>query len=221
MKTTNGKMTYYDGNKKLSRLGVTLSEDSGEVDFELLRDGGIDFVMLKLGSRGYGTGLLSLDKNFVTNMEKAKKAGMDIGVYFCSQAVTVTEAVEEAKFVTDNLISYQLTYPVAYQMESISNDSARTDILDEEQKSQVAEAFLNDVENAGYQVLLYGDERWLLTEILSSELLKKYDVFLTDFSAIPEYPYGFKMWEYSTGNTISGVEREANYVISFVDYTKR
>lgn len=221
MKTTNGKMTYYEGNKKLSRLGVELSEDSGTVDFEALKEDGIDFVMLKIGGRGYGTGLISMDKNFVTNMEAAQKAGFDIGIYFCSQAVTVEEAVEEAKFITDNLISYQIAYPVAFRMDSITNDNARTDILDAEQKTQIVEAFLNDVERAGYEVILYGDKGWLLTEILTSELLKEYDVWLTDSSAIPDYPYQFKMWEYSVGTTVSGVEKEANYTISFVDYTKR
>ncbi|MGN0376118.1 MAG: GH25 family lysozyme [Suilimivivens sp.] len=221
MKTTNGKMTYYEGNKKLSRLGVELSEDSGEVDFETLREAGIDFVLLKIGGRGYGTGLISIDKNFVTNMEAAQKAGLEIGVYFCSQAVTVEEAVEEAKFVTDNLIPYQITYPVAFRMDSITNDNARTDILDAEQKTQIVEAFLNDVEGAGHEVILYGDKDWLLTEILPSELLKEYDVWLADASPIPDYPYQFKMWEYAMGAVVPGVEKEVNYTISFVDYTKR
>lgn len=221
MKTTNGKMTYYEGNKKLSRLGVELSEDSGKVDFEALRDSGIDFVMLKVGGRGYGTGLISLDKNFADNIDAAQKAGLEIGVYFCSQAVTVTEAVEEAKFVTDNLISYQITYPVAFRMESITTDNARTDILDAQQKTEIVEAFLSDVERAGYETILYGDKGWLLTEILSSELLKDHDVWLTDQNPIPDYPYQFKMWEYAAGTAVSGVEKEVNYTISFVDYSKR
>lgn len=221
LKTTNGKMVYYEGNKKVSRLGVELSEDSGTVDFEALREAGVDFVMLKIGSRGYGTGLVTMDKSFISNIEAAGKAGLEIGVYFCSQAVTVSEAAEEAKFVTDNLVSYEITYPVAFWMESIKNDNARTDILDAEQKTQVVEAFLNDVERAGYETILYGDKDWLLTEILPSELLKEHDVWLTDQSTVPDYPYQYKMWEYSAGNTVSGVEKEVNYTISFVDYSKR
>lgn len=221
MKTVNGKMTYYDGNKKLSRLGVELSEDSGTVDFEALREEGIDFVMLKVGARGYGTGLISLDKNFVVNIEAAVKAGLEIGVYFSSQAVTVEEAIEEARFVASNLIPYDITYPVALRMESIKNDTARTDILDEEQKTQIAEAFLNEMESEGHEVILYGDKSWLLAEILPSELLKEYDVWLTDQSPVPDYPYQFKMWEYAGGESISGVEKEVSFTISFVDYSKR
>ena len=221
MKTVNGKMTYYDGNKKLSRLGVEISEENGTVDFETLRDEGIDFVMLKVGARGYGTGLISLDQNFVTNIEAASEAGLEIGVYFCSQAVTVDEAIEEAQFVAANLIPYKITYPVALRMESIKNDTARTDILDTEQKTQIVETFLKEVEREGHDAILYGDRDWLLSEILSSEILKKYDVWLTDQSPVPDYPYQFKMWEYAGGESINGVGREVNYTISFVDYSKR
>ena len=221
IKTKNGKMAYYDGNKKLSRLGITLSEDSGTVDFEALKENGIDFVMLRVGGRGYGTGLVSLDKNFDTNMEAAKKAGMETGVYFCSQAVTVEEAVEEAKFVTDHLVLYDITYPVALFMESIISDRARTDILDAKQRTEIVESFMNDVESAGYDAILYGDKNFLLTEILPSELLKEKEVWLDDQDPIPEYPYQFQMWEYAAGTVISGVEKEVNVTISFVDYTKR
>lgn len=221
LKTKNDKMTYYDGNKKMSRLGIELSEENGTVDFETLKAEGIDFVMLKAGERGYGTGLLSLDGNFTANMEAAVKAGMDVGVYFCSQAVTVQEAVEEAKFVTDQLSSYRITYPVALRMESIYNDTARTDILDAEQRTEIAEAFLNDVESAGYDTILYGERNFLLTEILPSELLKKHEVWLTDQDPLPDYPYQFKMWEYVVGVTVNGVEKEGNMTISFVDYARR
>lgn len=221
LKTKNGKMTYYDGNKKLSRLGIELSEDSGNVDFEALKEDGIDFVMLKVGERGYGTGLISADINFTSNMEAAAKAGMDVGAYFCSQAVTVEEAVEEAKFVTDQLIPYDVTYPVALRMESILSDTARTDILDAKQRTEIAEAFLNDVESAGYDPILYGERNFLLTEILPSELLKEWEVWLTDQDPIPDYPYQFKMWEYAVGTTVSGVEKEVNMTISFVDYSRR
>lgn len=221
MKTVNGKMTYYSGNKKISRLGVEISEDSGNVDFEALREEGIDFVIIRVGARGYGTGLISLDKNFTVNMEAAVKAGMEIGVSFDSQAVTVEEVIEEVQFVAANLIPYRISYPVALRMESITNDLARTDILDVEQKTQMVETFLREMESEGYQVILYGDKGWLLSEILSSEILDEYDVWLTDQNAVPDYPYQFKMWEYAAGETLSGVEREVNYTISFVDYTKR
>lgn len=221
MKITNGKMTYYEGNKKLSRLGVTLSEENGVVDFEALKQSEIDFVMLKVGSRGYETGLIKQDEKFSDNIAAAVDAGLEVGVYFCSQAISEEEAVQEAEFVENALMPYRITYPVAFRMDSIVNDVARTDILDEEQRTQVAEAFLHDMERAGYSVILYGSKEWLLAEILPEELLEDSDVWLTEQKAIPEYPYQFKMWEYAEGESVNGVQGEVNYTISFVDYSKR
>ena len=80
---------------------------------------------------------------------------------------------------------------------------------------------MNDVESAGYDTILYGDKNFLLTEILTSELLKEKEVWLNDQDPIPKYPYQFQMWEYAAGTVISGVEKEVNMTISFVDYTKR
>ena len=221
LKITNGRMAYYSGNKKLSRLGVMISSENGTVDFDRLSEDGIDFVMLKVGGRGYGTGLISLDSDFTTRIEAAQKAGLSVGCYFSSQAVTVEEAVEEAAFVKNQLLPYKISYPVALQMESIETDTARTDILDEKDRTEIAQAFLKDIVDAGYQGILYGDTNFLLTDVMPSEMLKDYDVFLEDEEAIPAYPYQYKMWEYAAQENINGVEKPASYVISFTDYANR
>ncbi|MDO4302621.1 MAG: GH25 family lysozyme [Bacillota bacterium] len=221
IKITNDQMSYWVEGEKTSKLGVDISKSSGEVDFEALRDNGVDFVMIRLGSRGYETGLLSLDEKFVLNITQAQNAGLEVGVTFFSQAVTVEEAVEEAEYVASNLIPYQITYPVAFDMEYIANDKARIEILDEDQKTQIAEAFLKTVESEGYRSILYGNKTWLLTEIIPDKILAEYDVWLSDQSPVPDYPYQFKMWKYTSGLNISGVENETAYIISFVDYTRK
>lgn len=221
IKITNDQMSYFVEGEKTSKLGVDISKSSGKVDFEALRDNGVDFVMIKLGSRGYETGLLSLDEKFVSNITEAQNAGLEVGVTFFSQAVTVEEAVEEAEYVASNLIPYKITYPVAFDMEYIANDKARIEILDEDQKTQIAEAFLKTVESEGYRSILYGNKTWLLTEIIPDKLLAEYDVWLSDQSPVPDYPYQFKMWKYASGLNISGVENETAYIISFVDYTRK
>lgn len=221
LKISGGKMTYYQDGEKSSWLGVDLSKSSGQVDFEALKAGGVDFVMLRLGSRGYESGLISLDENFVANITGAQAAGLEVGVTFFSQAVSVKEAAEEAEFVVNNLIPYKISYPVAYIMEYIANDDARIDFMDEEQKTQAAEAFLSYVEKEGYRPILYGNTNWLLGELIPDTLLKDYDVWLNDQSPIPDYPYQFKMWKYDGEQKITGVENAASYIISFVDYTRK
>lgn len=221
LKISNGKMAYYQDGEKSSWLGVDLSKNNGEVDFAALKDAGVDFVMLRLGSRGYETGLISLDENFASNITKAQGAGLEVGVSFFSQAVDVKEAAEEAEFVINNLITYHISYPVAFDMEYIVNDESRIDILDEKQKTQIAEAFLSGIEKEGYRTILYGSKNWLLGELIPDKLLKEYDVWLNDQSSIPDYPYQFKMWKYALPQKIEGTETEASYIISFVDYTRK
>ena len=177
--------------------------------------------MLKLGSRGYESGLISLDEKFVSNITGAQEAGLEVGVVFFSQAVNVKEAVEEAEFVASNLIPYQISYPVAFDMEYIINDNARIDSLDVDEKTQIAEAFMSTIEKEGYRPILYGNTNWILGELIPDMLLLEYDVWLNDQSAVPEYPYQFKMWRYASQQQVPGVENETAYTISFIDYTRK
>lgn len=221
LKITNGQMEYFVDGEKNSWLGVDLSKSSGDVDFDALHSNGVDFVMLRLGSRGYESGLLTLDESFENNIAKAQGAGLEVGVTFFSQALDVKEAVEEAEFVIQNLAPYKISYPVAFDMEYIANDKARIDILDEDQKTQAAEAFLREVEKEGYRGILYGNKSWLLGELVPDKLLRDYDVWLLDPSPVPDYPYQFKMWKYAVNQDIPGIENKSAYIISFVDYTRK
>ena len=223
VKMINGKMAYYQDGEKCSTLGVDLSKNNGEVNFEVLKENGVDFVMLKIGGRGYDSGVVSMDERFTENLLKAKEAGLEVGVYFFSQAITVKEAVEEVKFVTETLEPYkqQVTYPVVFDMEYIANDDARVELTDEEDKTEIAEAFLSGIELAGYEPMIFGNKNWLLAEVLPEVLLKKYDVWLNDQTPVPDYPYDFKMWRYSVDESISGIEGVTGYTISFVDYTRK
>ncbi len=221
IRITAGKMEYYQDGEKSSCLGVEISKDSGNVDFAALKASGVDFVMIKIGSRGYETGLLTLDENFENNIKKAQDAGLEVGITFFSQAVSVDEAVEEAEFVAGNLTPYKINYPIAFDMEYIANDEARIDFLDADGKTQIAEAFLSSVEREGYRPILYGNKDWLLGELVPDKLLKDYDVWLNDQSPVPDYPYQFRLWKYAVKQKINGIENETAYIISFVDYTRK
>ncbi len=221
IKITNDQMEYFVDGEKCSWLGVDLSKKSGSVDFEALRANGIDFVMLRVGSRGYETGLLALDESFEENITNARKAGLEVGVTFFSQALDVEEAVEEAEFVISNLLAYEVNYPIAFDMEYIANDKARIDILDKEEKTQIAETFLRTVEGEGYRGILYGNTSWILGELVPDKILREFDVWVTDQAPVPDFPYQFRMWKYAVNQEIPGIENKASYVISFVDYTRK
>ncbi len=221
MNAVNGKMVYYDGNQKLSRLGVMLSEENTEVDFEAVKEDGIDFVILKVGGRGYETGVISIDTAFPDYAEKAKEAGLKVGAYFSSQAVTIEEAKEEALFVDGILDGYEISYPVVFRMDSFTYDSARTDILDVDAKTEIIQTFLDTIEEEGYHGVLYGSKDFILTEVLYEKLLPDTEIWLTEDKPVPDYPYHFQMWEYAQAEKVKGVSGSIGLTISFVDYAQR
>lgn len=213
-------MKYYEDGKLISFVGTDISKYQDYVDFVKLKKSGVDFVMLRVGARGYGTGQLVLDEYFLDNIKRASDAGLEIGVYFFSQAITEQEAVEEANMVLENIRDYSITYPVAFDMEFISNDTARIDKLSKSEKTKIAKAFLDTVQGAGYKPMLYGNKEWLIKEIDMSKLTA-YDVWLTQQADIPDYPYKFSMWQYSNAGKLDGIAGYANLNISFIDYSEK
>lgn len=212
-------MKYYEDDKAVSKCGVDISANRGEVDFDKLKSAGCDFVMIKVGARGYSSGKLVLDTEYEQNLKAAKKAGLDIGVYFCSQAITRSEAREEADELLDAISGYSVKYPVAFVMETVVDDMARIESLDMTERTQIAKAFMNRIEDAGYQPMIYGDKEWLLT-MVDMEELQEYDVWFAQDSDEPEYPYEFGMWQYDSDASIKGIKGDAAMIMSFKDYAK-
>ena len=214
------KMSYYDNGRDISYLGLDLSKYNGDVDFTAVKSEGIDFVMIRLGSRGYGSGQITLDEKFEENITKAIGAGLEVGVYFFSQAVTAEEAVEESNFIVQTLANYKITYPVVFDMEYVQNDKARIEALSRDEKTAVAKAFLQNTKVAGYQPMIYGAKEWLIREIDLTKLTE-YDIWLSQQKEIPDYPYKFQMWQYSLKGKIGGVNGDVGLNISFVDYSEK
>ncbi len=213
-------MKYYEDGKQVSFVGVDISKNQDYVDFVKLRKAGIDFVMLRVGARGYGSGQLVLDDYFSENIKRATDAGLDVGVYFFSQAVTEEEAIEEANMVLENIGEYSITYPVAFDMEYIENDVSRIDTLSKSEKTAITKAFLETVKAQGYKTIIYGDKEWLMRQIDMSKLTA-YDIWLSQKADIPDYPYQFTMWQYNTSASIDGIAGSANLNISFIDYSEK
>lgn len=213
-------MKYYENGKQVSYVGVDISKFQDYVDFVKVKKAGIDFVMLRVGARGYGTGQLILDDYFADNLKRATDAGLEVGVYFFSQAITKEEAVEEANMVIDNLGEYKITYPVAFDMELIENDTARTDTLSRSERTEITKTFLDTIAAAGYKTIIYGNKEWLIKQIDMSKLTA-YDVWLSQQTDIPDYPYKFTMWQYSLEGSVDGIAGYVDMNISFIDYSEK
>ncbi len=222
MEEKAGLKRYMENGKELSYVGADISKQTGTVNFVSLKAAGVDYVMIRLGGRGYSSGRVTLDESFKENIEGAIAEGIDIGIYFYSQAITQEEVNEEVNFVVQNLEPYRahVKYPIAFDMEFVANDEARIDGLSTDDRTNIAISFLEGVKAAGYVPMIYGDKEWLLKEIDLTKL-QDYDVWLTQESDIPDYPYEYAMWQYSTKGVLNGVKGDANLNICFIGYSQR
>ena len=213
----NGRLDYYEEGEKTSYTGIIVDKNDDFVDYNKVKRDNIDFVIIKIGQRGYSTGNLTLDENFYTNYKNAKDAGLHVGVLFSSQAVTKEEAEEEARFVMEALKDTPIDYPVFYYMNFVKNDKARIEDITPEERTMVAKTFMDIIEDSGMNSIVYGNKEWLLCN-LNFTTISYYDICLDDEEDLPDFPYGFKMWKYATKD-VSGVSGKSEMIISFIDYT--
>ncbi len=214
------KMKYFSNGKQASWQGIDIDKNSGDVDFKKLKKDGIDFVMLRIGYRGYESGIITIDERYFDYIHAANEADVPVGIYFESQAVSVEEALEEAEFVISNLIEMRVTYPVVFDLGLVANDTSRIDLLPKTQLTEITNAFCNRIAEVGYRPMVYGDKYWLLRKI-DLTMLGDYDIWLSQSGKTPDYPYEFAMWQYTSEGTVSGISGEVNMNISFIDYSQR
>lgn len=207
----------YTGDDAPSHIGVDVSSHQGEIDWPAVRQSGVEFAMIRVGFRGYSTGNINPDACFEANIRGALDAGLQVGVYFFSQAVTPEEAAEEARAVLEWIAPYELDYPVVYDWENIAGDEARTDNLDPETVTLCADAFCAAVEAAGYRPMLYAN-RHQTYEIIDLEQLGAYDFWLASYEAAPSFEYRFQMWQYGTSREVPGISTEVDLDLCLTDY---
>lgn len=200
------------------RKGIDVSYYQGDIDWEAVRADGVEFAILRLGYRGYGEGTLNLDVEFLDNIKGAAEAGVDVGIYFFSQAITVAEAVEEADFVLRYIRDYDITYPVCFDWEPIFNDAARTDGLDRRTLTDCAVAFCERIEAAGYAPMVYFT-KWLGYTQYDLSRLADYELWFAEYTDAPGFYYDFDMWQCSSKGSVAGIEGNVDMNWSRFDYS--
>ncbi len=213
----DGCFTRYVGDDRYSyRLGVDVSHHDGEIDWKAVKDAGIEFAILRIGYRGYGSeGTLNEDKMFRTYIEGAHEAGLDVGCYIFSQAINTDEAREEAQLCLDILKDYELELPVVYDPESILNANARTDYVSGEQFTENTIVFCEMIKDAGYQPMIYSNMLW---EAFQFDLkkLSDYPIWYADYEPLPQTPYNFEYWQYSNTGNVPGISEMVDLDIQLI-----
>jgi GH25 family lysozyme M1 (1,4-beta-N-acetylmuramidase) len=213
----NGMVSYQEDGEVLTRKGIDVSKYQGEIDWEAVKNDGIDYAIIRVGIRGYSEGGILEDEFFRQNIEGAIANGIPVGVYFFTQAVNEAEALEEADFVIGMLQGYELTYPVYLDIEDVKKESCRTNGLTVEERTNNAKVFLERIREAGYEPGLYGNMKsFLLMVDLAS--LEQYDKWFAGYTLPIYYPYEYKMLQYSEKGKVAGVPAAVDINICFKDY---
>jgi len=193
-------------------LGLDVSSYQPQIDWQQVREAGYEFVMIRIGGRGYGEdGNLFPDIMAKNHYEGAKEAGLKVGAYFFSQATDTDEALEEARFALKLLEGWELDLPVAYDWEFISNE-ARTAYTDQHTVAMCSQVFCNEMQAAGFQPMVYFG---LWYGYPYFEYLMEYPVWIALYTEKLEYAYRFDMWQYTGSGSVPGVKGDVDINIYF------
>lgn len=204
----------YSGQAK---YGIDVSAHQGEIDWAAVASDGVQFAFLRIGYRGYTAGALNLDERFEANLRGAQEQGIEVGVYFFSQAVDEAEAREEAQQTLSWLKEYGLEDCwVAYDWEHIENDTARTDEVTGETVTACARAFCEEIAAGGCQPMIYCNG---MLGYLSYDLtqLEEFPLWYAEYQDYPSYAYEVTVWQYTESGTVSGIQGGVDRNIWFLE----
>lgn len=187
-----------------SVLGIDVSAHQQQIDWQAVADAGVEFVMIRAGYRGYETGQLQEDVCAQRNYAGARQAGLLVGAYFFSQAVSPAEAREEAIFFLQIIRDWQLDMPAVYDWEHMGEDS-RGARADARTVTECTRTFCQTVEAAGYVPMVYFNRHHAM-DYLYLEELTEYPFWLALYSDRMTYPYRVEMWQYTEEGKVPGIE---------------
>lgn len=230
--TSGGEVTVADISKDetgSTTMGIDVSKYQGTIDWAKVKEAGVEFAMIRVGYRAKSTGEIFEDPTARYNMQEAQAAGIKLGAYFFSSAVTQEEARQEAAFTKDIIAKYKITYPVAYNCEDFESPDSRQYGLDMETRTSLACAFLDEIQAAGYTPMFYaakgeleGSAKWD-----TQTLAGRYKIWVAQY---PDQPYPatgassytgtHAMWQYTSQGTVAGIAKKTDVNLAYFGYTK-
>ena len=184
---------------------IDVSQYNGAIAWQHVKNA-CDGAILRVGYRGYSQGTLKLDNKFKANIAAATAAGVPIGVYFVTQAITEKEAKEEAKYTIDQIKGYKIDLPIFIDAEDGNNGAGRADAgrLGKKKRTEILLAFCKVIEAAGYKAGIYASEYWFKNIIDLDKIPFKYYVWVAKYSTNkPSITYD--AWQYTDKGNIEGI----------------
>lgn len=215
-----GVVKYLGGE---SAIGVNVSEKSGDIDWAQVAASGVDYAMIRVGWREQIKGRIHVDAKFQQNMEGAINAGLPVGVYFFSQAVSDAEADEEAKTVIEQIRGYSISYPIAIywkyatKEDGSQNENSRSVRCNGEQITGFIDTFCKKISDAGFTPC-YLASKSMAYNTLNLSRLSKYDLWYAEYKPQPSFYYDFKIWQYTEEADVPGIPEKTPINISLKKY---
>lgn len=205
----------YESESETAVLAIDISSHQGDIDWATVDGHSIDFVIHRIGYRGYTEGDIEPDTKWQENAAAINETDMELGCYFFSQAVTPQEAIEEARFVLENIQGYKIERPIYFDWEVVEDPNARTANISASEMTECALAFCKTIEEAGYTAGIYFNTS-LVQQLLNLSDLMEYDFWLAEYNSYPSFPFQVDMWQYSDQGRLDGIPEKVDLNLYFI-----
>lgn len=196
-----------------SVLGIDVSEWQANVDWQQVKAAGVEFVIIRAGWRGSELGVLTRDTLAQSHYEGAKAAGLKVGAYFFSQAISLEEATADGDFLLEIIRDWELDMPVVFDWEHIS-DSYRTAQVDARLLTDITKTFCDKIATSGYKPMVYFNAAHAADRLYLQELTE-YGFWLAQYDDQMDYPYRVDLWQYTESGTVPGIDGKVDIDLYF------
>ena len=194
---------------KDTEIGIDISEWQGDVDFNKLKEEGVEFVILRVGSTKGIDGDYFVDKRFKEYIEKANDADIPVGIYFYSYANSREKAIKDAKWVLNEIKGYKVDLPIAFDWENWSFYNEFN--LSFFGLTDMANAFLDVFKKAGYEGMLYSSKTYLEEVWLKTD----YPTWLAHYVDKTSYEGDYTYWQMCSDGRVNGIYGDVDIDIRY------
>lgn len=196
----------------VKQLGIDVSYHNGTIDWEKVKAAGIEFAIIRVAYRGYENGKLKVDTQALNNMKNANAAGIPIGVYIFSQAVSTAEAKQEANFIVNNIKGYKIDLPVVLDFEYVATGVGRLykAKLSKSAGTSVCKAFCDRVKTLGYTPMVYASKSMYEDKTYAADFSQEYPIWMAHYNNSTNYAGEYEYWQYTSQGKVDGIKTKDN-----------
>ena len=207
--------TFSSEGVRSGTIGIDVSKYQSSINWQKVKNAGINFAIIRCGYRGYGSGVLVQDPKFASHISGAKAAGLRVGIYFFSQAITEAEAVEEASMAVKLANQYGINMPIAIDSEYAAGGRGRADGLSKADRTKITVAFCNTVANSGYRPMVYASKSWFSSHLDVSKF-GSYRIWVAHYADKCGYGGRYDIWQNTSKGSVDGVPGNVDMNISSI-----